>query len=107
MGLPLSYELLYRHWSEAVHSTGVRSGRILPAKDGTAALVQLRDPTPVQQVTAFAVTFGLAAIHAMVDHFVPEKKVELRAWYVRELRDHHLRLHGDPVLNVAYNGITD
>jgi hypothetical protein len=39
VGLSLSYELLYRHWSEAVHSTGVRSGRILSANDGTAALV--------------------------------------------------------------------
>jgi hypothetical protein len=103
VGLPLIYEILYRYWSEEVHSTGVRSGRILPANDGTAALVQLRDPTPVQQVTSFAVTFSLAAIQVMVDHFVPEKKAELRAWYIRELRDRHMKLHGEQVLNIIYN----
>jgi hypothetical protein len=49
------------------------------------------------------VTYGLAAIQATVDHFVPEKKTELSRWYIHELRDRHLLLHGDPVLDVSYN----
>ena len=75
------YEVLYRHWSARVHG----SDAVQRFKRG--GVVPLRATGELNATMNFVVTFGLRAIRAVIQHYMPEREKELYAqWYVAEVR---------------------
>lgn len=75
-----TYEVFYRLWSAAVHSTNLLA-RMRPVGDVGFTVEQLRHPSHAQEVAARACQEGLHVIQMAIEAFVPHKKEEWGAWY--------------------------
>jgi len=67
-------------------------------KRGKGAIVQLRLAAEAQPVTREAINIALMMYDLYLGRYAVEKKVEMTAWYVKEIRDVYLQLSQKDVI---------
>lgn len=85
-GYALSYEVLYRLWSEAAHATVV----VRPAvrvSGGRIEMLGLRHPADLDEVKVSAFTFGSELFRAVAAVLPGEFGMEFARWYVSQQAD--------------------
>lgn len=87
LNLSSFYEMLYRDWSGPTHGTDILQSKIFRNATDTVDFVQIRYPKDAQSVTSWAFTVSLRMFQTFVEHRLPDKKDELKKWYltIREL----------------------
>ncbi|MGA2587182.1 MAG: DUF5677 domain-containing protein [Candidatus Aminicenantales bacterium] len=93
LGFPALYEILYRSWSELVHGTDIMEDKFSIEGPGVVSFSQLRLPSEVPSIARMTITFGLAAIRTLTDHYMPERAKENAEWYLKEIKDSYLNLN--------------
>jgi hypothetical protein len=85
-GYPLSYEVLYRLWSQSAHATVV----VQPAvrvREGKIEMLGLRHPTDLDEVKVTAFTFGAELLRAVAVVLPGDFGTEFARWYVSQQAD--------------------
>lgn len=88
-GYPLSYEVLYRLWSQSAHATVVVSPAVR-VNAGKIEMLGLRLPADLNEVKATAFTFGSELFRAVSVVAPGEFEKEFAIWYVNQ-QAHFLR----------------
>ena len=101
VGMPAVYEVIYRAYSGQTHGTDIIHGKISSGGPGESRIVQIRWPEEAQHVTSLSVAMGHELLSAVVGACRPEKKDEVRTWYIRVIREPYLRVAGEPILDVV------
>jgi len=94
------YQILYRHWSPAVHGTDLIRNKISLDDAGHVYIWQIRSPKKAQEITKYSISFALMNINVFIDFFKPEKKEELANWYINEIHDSYLELTSKDIIEV-------
>jgi hypothetical protein len=76
------YEVMYRNLSNNVHATDIYKGKLLPNKQGTVDIIQIRNPKDAQSVTTDTINFLLMAYISFYEKRIPEKRPEFLEWYL-------------------------
>ena len=97
---PGFYQMLYRHWSPAVHGTDIIREKVSLDKSGRVYVHQLRLPTNAQAITFCTTSFALTNIRHLNNHFYPEKKRDVSRWYQKEIKDLYLGLAEKNIIEV-------
>src|SRR5699024_2355165 len=80
------YDILYRKWSDYVHSTDIITDKI-GSSDGQTYLNTIRQPFNAETIASFTISFALELYGEMIDHFVPEKNIHYKIWYSEEVKN--------------------
>lgn len=75
------YELLYRYWSQWTHATGAPLNRIVITPEGTGALLALRYPGDLQQVTLHTALIAVDLMRLIVKSYIPSDEKRFAEWY--------------------------
>lgn len=90
IGLGGTYQIFYRHLSESVHGVGIYSGKIL-AKGGKGAISDIRMLNNIQYVVSISISLSILFLKKIIEVMCPEKVQEFTEFYIREIREVHLR----------------
>jgi hypothetical protein len=75
------YEILYRNYSNSVHSTGVYKEKMKFVSPGVIDMMQIRYPKDAQNITSHTMNYILDAFSVHVRNRMPEMRPELKEWY--------------------------
>jgi hypothetical protein len=78
------YEILYREWSERIHSADVID-RILTRTSSGPAARSLRDPAELNSTIDFAITFAIEAARFLIRYYRPAEELLFNKWYRGEI----------------------
>lgn len=98
---PAQYHILYRRWSSAAHGVDIIRQKASVDEFGRVLVHQIRLPNDAQFVTLLTMSFASTVIREFIDHFTPEKRNEVRKWYIDEIRDINLALSKEEFIKVV------
>ncbi len=81
---PATYEILYKAWSERVHSSDAVD-RILTHNDCGPAVRGLRDPSELNTATDFAITFSIDAARRLIQYYRHAEEPAFDKWLLEEI----------------------
>jgi len=95
------YEFIYRGLSGYVHSTNILDGKLVPNKNGSVDIIQIRYPKDAQSITQHTINFLLMAFKAFCNARLPKKKQDYNNWYM-EIRKSHNKLLEKKYINIVF-----
>lgn len=90
-GYPLSYEVLYRQWSQSAHATAIVRSAV-QVTNGKIEILKLRNPVELDEVKVSAFTFGSELYKAIAVVLPGDHSAEFAKWYVDQQADFLRRL---------------
>lgn len=89
---PAQYHTLYRQWSSTAHGTDIIRKKVSVDESGRVFIHQIRLPNDAQFITLLTISFASTVIRKFINHFIPEKRNEVKKWYIEEIQDINLAL---------------
>lgn len=86
-----SYAILYKEWSERMHSVDAID-RILTHDSSGPSARPLRDPTELNSTVDFGITFAIAAARCLIRHYRPEEEPAFAKWVANEIMPNWKRI---------------
>lgn len=87
----VAYLTFYRFGSNLVHASEF-DRVVATSPDGPRPLPLRGDAGEVRAVASHAASIALGAMRLMVERFVPDRRDEIRAWYVQDVQARYLEL---------------
>ncbi|HEY5327390.1 MAG TPA: DUF5677 domain-containing protein [Mucilaginibacter sp.] len=86
------YEILYRHWSKAVHGNNIMKDKIYFDRDGNSYLVPLRHPVHLAWTAKMACNLAINTFGYYVQRSYPERIEEYNNWQAEFTGDYEIDL---------------
>lgn len=109
LNLPFVYEILYRKWSESVHSTDVIDGKIVKSKNSNgeegkvnADIIQINLPKDAQEVTTYSLLLLLMTYIKLRDKKIKSRDNEIKEWYLSVREEYLLIVGKERLINIEF-----
>jgi hypothetical protein len=109
MNLPFLYEILYRKWSENVHSTDIIDGKIVRSKNSceengkvNADLIQINLPKDAQEVATYTLHILLITYIKLSDKKLKSRNNEILEWYLSVREELFLLTGKERFINIEF-----
>jgi hypothetical protein len=86
-----SYAILYKGWSERMHSVDAID-RILTHDSSGPSARPLRDATELNSTVDFAITFAIDAARCLIRYYRPEEELAFAKWLANEIMPNWKRI---------------
>lgn len=107
MNLPFVYEILYRKWSENVHSTDIIDGKIIKSKNSNkedgkvyADIIQINLPKDAQEVATYTLLLLLMTYIKLRDKKIKSRDKEIKEWYISVREEYQLIIGKERFINI-------
>lgn len=80
------YEIIYRGWSNLIHSSDVITGQLVPPQSGKGFFYQIRMGRDTDQITTYFFLLSASIYRNIIKQYKPEKEKEFSLWYFTEIK---------------------
>ena len=98
VGLPVMYEILYRHYSDYSH-VGHLMGNLIGTPSGKVAFISLRHPKELQTLVGLSILMAAHSYRVLLEFYDRGKLQEFGRWYLR-IENPLQRLFGPPLIEI-------
>lgn len=92
------YEIIYRGWSNLIHSSDVITGQLVPPQNGKGSFYQIRMGRDTDQVAIYSFLIPSSIYRNMIKYYKPDKEKEFASWYLTEIKPFRDRIQNTRIV---------